>query len=71
MLLTVEVHSLRKANEALSKYWKARKALIRKEGAFSIEDGYSILEQENIEDQIQCDEYTNDGSSARRQATIQ
>ncbi|APA15330.1 hypothetical protein sscle_14g101000 [Sclerotinia sclerotiorum 1980 UF-70] len=69
-LLTAEVYNLRKANEALSKRWRARKALIRKGGALSIEDGYSILEQENVEDQIQHDEYTNDGSSAKRQATI-
>ncbi|APA15656.1 hypothetical protein SS1G_09530 [Sclerotinia sclerotiorum 1980 UF-70] len=69
-LLTAEVHSLRKANEALSKLRRARKALIRKGGALSVEDGHSISEQENVEDQIRRDEYTNDGSSARRQATI-
>ncbi|EDN96148.1 hypothetical protein SS1G_12354 [Sclerotinia sclerotiorum 1980 UF-70] len=69
-LLTAEVHNLRKANKALSKHRRVRKALIRKRGAFSIEDKHSILEQENVEDQIQHDEYTNDGSSARRQATI-
>ncbi|EDN95803.1 hypothetical protein SS1G_11682 [Sclerotinia sclerotiorum 1980 UF-70] len=70
-LLTAEVHSLRKANEALSKRRRARKALIRKRRALSIEDRHGILEQENVEDQIQRDEYTNDNSSARRQATIQ
>ncbi|EDN96689.1 hypothetical protein SS1G_01615 [Sclerotinia sclerotiorum 1980 UF-70] len=42
--LTTEVHNLRKANEALSKRRRARKVLIRKEGAFSIEDGHGILE---------------------------
>ncbi|EDO00601.1 hypothetical protein SS1G_14471 [Sclerotinia sclerotiorum 1980 UF-70] len=70
-LLAAEVHNLCKANEALSKHWRARKALIRKGGVLSIEDGYNILEQKNIEDQIRCDEFTNDDSSARRQATIQ
>ncbi|EDN95744.1 hypothetical protein SS1G_11623 [Sclerotinia sclerotiorum 1980 UF-70] len=69
-LLAAEVHSLYKANEAFSKRWRARKALIRKGGVLSIEDKYDILEQENVEDQIRCDEFTNDDSSARRQATI-
>ena len=69
-LLAAEVHSLRKANEALSKRWRARKALIRKGGVLSVEDGHDILEQENVEDQIRCDEFTNGDSSARRQATI-
>ncbi|EDN99575.1 hypothetical protein SS1G_02430 [Sclerotinia sclerotiorum 1980 UF-70] len=65
-----EVHSLRRANEALSKHRRARKALIRKGGALSVEDGHDILEQENVEDQIRRDEFTNGDSSARRQATI-
>ncbi|EDO04977.1 hypothetical protein SS1G_07461 [Sclerotinia sclerotiorum 1980 UF-70] len=69
-LLVAEVHNLRKANEALGKRRRARKALIRKGGVLSVEDKHDILEQENIEDQIQYDEFTNDDSSARRQATI-
>ncbi|APA14950.1 hypothetical protein sscle_14g097200 [Sclerotinia sclerotiorum 1980 UF-70] len=69
-LLAAEVHSLRKANEALSKRRRARKALIRKGGVLSVEDGHDILEQENVEDQIRRDEFTNGDSSARRQATI-
>ncbi|EDN90727.1 hypothetical protein SS1G_00127 [Sclerotinia sclerotiorum 1980 UF-70] len=69
-LLTAKVYSLCKANEAFSKLRRVRKALIRKGGALSVEDGHSISEQENVEDQIRCDEYTNDGSSARRQAII-
>ncbi|EDN93931.1 hypothetical protein SS1G_09798 [Sclerotinia sclerotiorum 1980 UF-70] len=69
-LLAAEVHSLRKANEALSKRRRARKALIRKGGVLSVEDEHNILEQENVEDQIRRDEFTNGDSSARRQATI-
>ncbi|EDN99094.1 hypothetical protein SS1G_13954 [Sclerotinia sclerotiorum 1980 UF-70] len=67
---TAKVHNLRKANEALSKHRRARKALIRKGGALSVEDEHNILEQENVEDQIRCDEFTNGDSSAKRQAII-
>ncbi|APA10757.1 hypothetical protein sscle_06g055270 [Sclerotinia sclerotiorum 1980 UF-70] len=69
-LLTAEIHNLRKANEALSKRRRVKKALIRKGGALSVGNGHDILEQENVDDQIRRDEYTNDDSSTRRQATI-
>ncbi|EDN95913.1 hypothetical protein SS1G_12118 [Sclerotinia sclerotiorum 1980 UF-70] len=70
-LLIVEIHNLHKANEALSKHRRIKKALIRKGGALSVGNEYNILEQKNVDNQIQCDEYTNDDSSTRRQATIQ
>jgi hypothetical protein len=42
-LLAAEVHTLRKANEALSKLRRAKKNRIRQGGALTIEDAHDIL----------------------------
>ncbi|KFY30059.1 hypothetical protein V493_02152, partial [Pseudogymnoascus sp. VKM F-4281 (FW-2241)] len=42
-LVTAEVHTLCKANEALSKRCRAKKARIRQGGALTIEDAHDVL----------------------------
>lgn len=54
-LLAAEVHTLRKANEALSKRRRAKKNRIRQGGALTIEDAHDILAQEEVDAQIQYD----------------
>ncbi|KFY24886.1 hypothetical protein V493_04968 [Pseudogymnoascus sp. VKM F-4281 (FW-2241)] len=54
-LLTAEVRTLRKANEALSKRRRAKKNRIRQGGALTIEDAHDILAQEEVDAQIQRD----------------
>ena len=63
-LLTIEVSSLRKANEALSKRRRAKKTRIRLGGSLTIQDAYDLLDQKAIgREGVQ--ETQLEGSSAR------
>jgi hypothetical protein len=50
-LLTVEVCTLCKINEALSKCWRAKKNCIHQGGALIVEDAHDILAQEEVDEQ--------------------
>lgn len=54
-LLTTENHTLRKANEALSKRRRAKKNCIRQGGALIVENAHDILAQEEVDEQIRRD----------------
>jgi hypothetical protein len=60
-LLTTEVRTLRKANEALSKRRRARKNLIRQGGVLTVEDTHDILAQEEVDEQIRLDKRSGGG----------
>ena len=47
-LLQVEVSSLRKANEALSKRWRAKRTRMQLRGSLAIQDTYSLLDRKAI-----------------------
>jgi uncharacterized protein YaiL (DUF2058 family) len=69
-LLLAEVHTLRKANEALSKRRRAKNNRIRQGGTLTIEDAYNILTQEEVDAQIQRDRRSGGIGRNEGQSTI-
>jgi hypothetical protein len=67
--LTAENHTLRKANEALSKRRRAKKTRVRQGGALTIEDAHDILAQKEAEEQVQCDKRLREGGQNEGQST--
>jgi hypothetical protein len=70
-LLSAEVRTLRKANEALSKRRRAKKTRVRQGGALTIEDAQDVLAQKEAEEQARRDKRAkggrqNEGQSSRR-----
>jgi hypothetical protein len=58
ILITAEIHILRKANKVFSKCRRAKKNRIRQGGILIIEDTYDILAQEEVDKQIRRDKYS-------------
>ena len=69
-LLTAENHTLRKANEALSKRRRAKKSRIREGGALTIEDARDILAQREVEEQLSRDSRGNGSAGCKQQPTV-
>jgi hypothetical protein len=67
--LIAENRSLRKANEALSKRYRAKKTRVRQGGALTIEDAHNILAQKEVEEQVRCDKRSREGSQNEEQST--
>jgi len=61
-LLSAEIDTLRKANEALSKRRRAKKTRLRQGGALSIEDAQDILAQKDAEAQAKADRRSRGGA---------
>ena len=64
-LLEGEVSSLRKANEALSKRRRAKKARIRQGGSLSFQEAQSIIDEKNVVVQIERETRENSGRKKR------
>ncbi|ESZ91346.1 hypothetical protein SBOR_8287 [Sclerotinia borealis F-4128] len=69
-LISAEIRTLRKANEALSKRRRAKKSRIRQGGTLSIQDGCDIILQTDVDNQIRRDECFKRGSSNGEQSTL-
>ena len=54
-LLTAETHSLRKANEALSKRRRAKKTRVRQGGVLIVQDAEDILAQKDVDEQVRAE----------------
>jgi hypothetical protein len=70
-LMSAELRTLRKANEALSKRRRAKKNRIRQGGVLTVEDAHDILAQEEVDEQIRRDKRSrggrqNEGQSGAR-----
>ncbi|KAJ8070734.1 hypothetical protein OCU04_001104 [Sclerotinia nivalis] len=68
-LLSTENRTLRKANEALSKRRRVKKVQLRNGGVLTGQEAQDILSQQEVDIQIQCDEYQNGGNSNREAST--
>jgi DDE superfamily endonuclease len=66
-LLSAEVHTLRAANEALSKRRRAKKARIRQGGALTVEDAQDIIAQKDVDEQVRRDVRAVGGSRGEGQ----
>jgi hypothetical protein len=62
-LLKAEIHSLRAANEALSKRWRAKKQRLRQGGSLSIQNAQDLQGQREVE--VQVKEETQAGSGRK------
>jgi len=60
-LLSAEVRTLRKANEALSKRRRAKKTRVRQGGALTVEDAQDVLAQKEAEEQARRDKRSEGG----------
>ena len=68
-LLSSEVRTLRKANEALSKRRRAKKTRIRQGGALTVEDAQKILAEKEAEEQARRDKRSGGGGPNEGQST--
>jgi hypothetical protein len=68
-LLSAEVRTLRKANEALSKRRRAKKTRVRQGGALTIEDAQDVLAQKEAEEQAPRDKRSKGGKQNERQSS--
>jgi hypothetical protein len=64
-LLTAEVCTLRKANEALSKRRRAKKTRVQLGGSLTVEDAQDILAQKDAQEQAERDKRENSGRRKR------
>jgi hypothetical protein len=62
-LLTAEIRTLRKANEALSKRRRAKKTRVRQGGALEVEQAGDIVAQKEAEEQVRRDKRSGEGGS--------
>ena len=69
-LLTAEVRTLRKANEALSKRRRAKKSRVRQGGALTVEDAQDIIAERGIEEQARRDKHSGEGFQNEGQSTV-
>jgi hypothetical protein len=69
-LLATEVRTLRKANKALSKRYRAKKTRVHQGGALTIEDTLDILNQKDVDKQIRCNKRSEGGGQNIGQLTI-
>jgi hypothetical protein len=70
-LLHGEVNSLRKANEALSKRRRAKKARICLGGSLSIQDAEDLLDQKAIDEQVTQETRRGGGSIREGRTKVQ
>ena len=68
-LLSAEIRTLRKANEALSKRRRAKKTRVRQGGALTVEESLDIIAQKDAEEQVQRDKRSKEGSQNEGQST--
>lgn len=69
-LLSAEIHSLRTANEALSKRRRAKKTRIRQGGVLTIKDAHDILSQTEVKEQIRRDRRSGGGNQGDGNPTV-
>jgi hypothetical protein len=69
-LLSAQVLSLQRANEALSKRRRAKKTQLRLEGSLSVQDGQDILAQKDADEQLEW-EMRENGGRRRRAEPVQ
>ena len=62
-LLYMEVSTLHRANEALSKRWKAKKRQIQHGGTLTAQDVEDILEQKDVDEQVVQEIQQNSGQT--------
>ena len=60
-LMSAELCTLRAANQALSKRWRAKKNRICQGGVLTVEDVHDILAQEEVDEQIRRDKRSRGG----------
>jgi hypothetical protein len=60
-LLSAEVRTLHKANEALSKRYRVKKTHVRQGGALTIKDAHNIISQKDAEEQVRRDKRYGEG----------
>jgi hypothetical protein len=64
-LLTAEIRTLQKANEALSKRRRAKKARVRLGGSLSVGDAHDLLAQGEVQEQVERETRENGGRRTR------
>jgi hypothetical protein len=64
-LLTAEVRTLQKANEALSKRRRAKKTRVRLGGSLTVEDAQDTLAQKEVQEQVERETRENGGRKTR------
>jgi hypothetical protein len=69
-LVLAENHTLRKANEALSKRRRAKKTRIRQGGALTVGEAHDILAQKEVDEQIRRDKRSGEAFSKEGQLSI-
>jgi len=74
-LANAEIRTLRKANKALSKRRRAKKARVQQGGALTVEDAHDVLAQREVDEQIRRDKrsreaFQNEGKSTGRRCGI-
>jgi hypothetical protein len=69
-LLTAEIRTLRKANEALSKRRRAKKTRVRQGGALEVEQAGDIVAQKEAGEQVRRDKRSREGGLNEGQSTI-
>jgi hypothetical protein len=67
-LLTAEVRTLQKANEALSKRRRAKKTRVQLGGSLTVEDAQDMLAQKEAQEQVERDKRENSGRRKRTEA---
>jgi hypothetical protein len=70
-LLSAKVHTLRAANEALSKRQRAKKTRVRQGGVLTVGDAQDLLAQRDVDEQVRRDlrvegSGKREGQSSRR-----
>ena len=70
VLLEEEVKSLRQANEALSKWRRAKKKRVRQGGALSVGEAQDLLAQKDIDEQVAQEMRQGGGRLKRATATV-
>jgi hypothetical protein len=68
-LLLAECHTLRKANEALSKRRRAKRTRVRHGGALIVEDAWDIVSQKEVDEQVQAEKRAGGGAKGVGRST--
>ena len=68
--MAAEIHTLQKANEALSKQRRAKKTRIRQGGALTIGESLDIIAQKDVEEEARRDKRSRGVGQNEGQSTV-
>jgi hypothetical protein len=69
-LLTAEIRTLQKANEALSKRRRAKKTRVHLGGPLTVGDAQELLAQKDVEEEVEHETHENSGWRIRRETAL-